>query len=611
MIMGIYFSKIEVRGPGKESAKLTFQTGLNILSGASDTGKSYVFECIDFILGSKESPKDVEEADGYNEVRAELKTYDGKIFSISRKFEDAKIYLVEAPLSDFDSNEQIQLSAKHDNSADDNLSSYLLDLLGLKGKKLKFNAKNVKRIISFRDCARFSLISESRIITKESPIYSGQYSSRTVEESFFRLLLSGIDDDELESIEDPKTAKNKIKGRIEELDDIIANKRKDVSKLLDELSKIEQEEINIQIDELSKQLDDANKSVIREEEKRQEIWLKINNLKAEVNHINELLNRFGLLKEHYSSDLKRLDFINEGGHFIEQLVDKPCPICGTLFTDDKTDAVVEDSNIEHSLKSEHFKISKKLEDLQDTISGLVGESDQKKEDIKKALVQFDEIDAFIKSKLRPVYNINAEKLSKYMALKNSKAQVESLNSEITGLLSNKKYYEEKMAEKQQKAVSKVLAEDFYNGLLETIKQIIIGWGLPCDTIAYDKTKNDIEINGKLRANFGKGYRAIYLSAFMIGVMKYCRQNSIKHPFFVILDSPLISFKEKDADPDDDKLPEEIKDAFYRYLADMEDINQMQIFVIENKEQPADINDKCTHEHFSKNKNAGRYGFLPV
>lgn len=47
-----YIERLIVTGNGKEPSILEFKEGLNIVCGPSDTGKSYVLECIDYLFGS-------------------------------------------------------------------------------------------------------------------------------------------------------------------------------------------------------------------------------------------------------------------------------------------------------------------------------------------------------------------------------------------------------------------------------------------------------------------------------------------------------------------------------------------------------------------------------
>ena len=58
--------KLTLSGDGKKNATITFNKGLNVISGDSDTGKTYAFQCIDYMLGKENPPKEIIEAKGYN-----------------------------------------------------------------------------------------------------------------------------------------------------------------------------------------------------------------------------------------------------------------------------------------------------------------------------------------------------------------------------------------------------------------------------------------------------------------------------------------------------------------------------------------------------------------
>ena len=59
---------IRFLGPNKEPAEYVFTPGLNILWGSSDTGKTFLVEAIDFMLGSGEELKDIPERVGYDRI---------------------------------------------------------------------------------------------------------------------------------------------------------------------------------------------------------------------------------------------------------------------------------------------------------------------------------------------------------------------------------------------------------------------------------------------------------------------------------------------------------------------------------------------------------------
>jgi hypothetical protein len=91
-------------------------------------------------------------------------------------------------------------------------------------------------------------------------------------------------------------------------------------------------------------------------------------------------------------------------------------------------------------------------------------------------------------------------------------------------------------------------------------------------------------------------------------MKYCRLKNIPHPGIVVLDTPLNPYKGP-ISTEADKLTDEVKDAFFRYLAD--DTSGDQYIIMENDEPPADVRDRVTYYDFTRNPALGRYGFFPL
>ena len=62
-----YIKRVTALGKGKQDAVIELTAGLNIIHGLSDTGKSSVLLCIDFIFGGDEPPFDA--ITGYSKVR--------------------------------------------------------------------------------------------------------------------------------------------------------------------------------------------------------------------------------------------------------------------------------------------------------------------------------------------------------------------------------------------------------------------------------------------------------------------------------------------------------------------------------------------------------------
>ena len=69
MSEGIYFSKISVLGRNKPPAEINLTKGLNVIYGPSDTGKSYILECLNYVLGGKDEPKHIPQSEGYQRIQ--------------------------------------------------------------------------------------------------------------------------------------------------------------------------------------------------------------------------------------------------------------------------------------------------------------------------------------------------------------------------------------------------------------------------------------------------------------------------------------------------------------------------------------------------------------
>ena len=74
---GFYLSWLKLTGPEVKDAQVSFEPGLNVIWGASETGKSFIFACIDFMLGRSEPPKKIAELRGYTTGWLALTERDG------------------------------------------------------------------------------------------------------------------------------------------------------------------------------------------------------------------------------------------------------------------------------------------------------------------------------------------------------------------------------------------------------------------------------------------------------------------------------------------------------------------------------------------------------
>lgn len=126
----LILKKLILTGNGKQDAVINFHEGLNVIAGASDTGKSFAFECINFILGLSEVPSCPPESEGYQTVYIEIKdSCQQEVFTLRWDFskdDNKSIYICYSEYKDIGQNTFEKLSSTH--KAKKSLSKKLLDI---------------------------------------------------------------------------------------------------------------------------------------------------------------------------------------------------------------------------------------------------------------------------------------------------------------------------------------------------------------------------------------------------------------------------------------------------------------------------------------------------
>jgi len=129
---------------------------------------------------------------------------------------------------------------------------------------------------------------------------------------------------------------------------------------------------------------------------------------------------------------------------------------------------------------------------------------------------------------------------------------------------------------------------------KTVGNVLGEWHFPGATDVYfDEAVRDVVIGGRPRGSRGAGLCAITYSAFTLAIFDYCRSRKMPHPGLVILDSPLIAYKEPKAD-DEGIIGTDLKLRFYEHLNKFAGTEQ--IFIIDNTEPP---------QHFLRRQSSSR------
>lgn len=612
---GLRLRHIAFHGPDRERASLEFGPGLNVVYGASETGKSFIVETIDFMLGGKPPLRDLPERIGYDRILLGMETTEGEQFTIWRSVDGGGFRLysglhIDPPGENVESEE---LSEKHSDKSTDSLSRFLLQRCSLDEKRVRANKDGVTNSLSFRNVARLLIVTETEITKLKSPLSDGNPMSETPNFATFKLMLTGVDDSAL-VVNKPKAVGDQSRhAQLELLDQLLEEYYERLKQLTKHPEELEDQlqRIDTSLSQHTAQLATTEEAFRRLADQRRDLRKKFEEGRERRSEITGLLERFSILESHYNSDVERLQGIEEGGSLFEVLGQVPCPLCGAepghqrreSDCDGNITAVVE------AARSETAKIELLRRDLGETVSGLRREAASFDRRLPKTEEQLkslsDEVDRFISPKLtrlRSSYSELADKRGHVREALSVYRTIQDIENRRTSL-------DPELKDKKESSVSEgdlpaAVAESF----AQKVEIILKNWHLPeAERVYFDAKNRDLIIAGKPRGARGKGLRAITHAAFTIGLLDYCKSKDTPHPGFVILDSPLLAYREPEGS-DDDLRGTDVKDKFYEYLSNLS--NESQIIIVENNDPPATIMALPQTVMFSKNPNSGRYGFFP-
>lgn len=594
-------------GPSVPHAELSFSRGGNVVTGPSDTGKSYLLHVIEYALGRNTPPKAIPEAKSYDWALVQLESRDGSNYVLRRHLREAtNTDLYECSMEAWHPAlpSKPLLAARTSEDAE-SLSMFLLGLCNLASLRVKCGASKTEPL-SFRHLRPFFLVDEARIISEQSPARpTGQHINRTREDATMKLLLTGVDDSSLPEKGDLKVEKASWKARAELLDRLIQELQQelDSTALAARRGAALTGDFQRQSSLVERSLVETSAQIAEVAREREQVWRTRHRSNARLAAIAQLLAQFDLLQKQYDSDAARLEFISEGEYLLAQVGAATCPLCGTRLGGDEH--VEHDAElVRRSCDSELTKLKARRVDLQATIDSL--RSEQVALQLGHAILsrRTDELEIDIAERLRPRLLADQRALAELAdaraLLARRAAQEERLNAlreERNRLGSQPK--RARTPRESETAVDELQARRKFCDALE----VLLGeWRFPeVGTIEFDPKMN-LLIKGVPARSHGKGYRAVINAAFAATLMLESFPNG--HPGLVVLDSPLTSLREKNRY----EAPEDVQQAFFEWVSRLD--SKYQIIVLENKEPPLSLRDVLHYGSFTGVSGSGRSGLFP-
>ncbi|MDC3416596.1 AAA family ATPase [Aquibacillus salsiterrae] len=585
-----FIKQIFLTGPNVETASIHLDKGLNIIYGPSNTGKSYIVECINFLFGSNVKEFRIGDDTGYNRVSMEISTEGGSIF-LERQFDDNKIIVSS-------SNPDIPSGKYSTGKAKQSINNLWLQLMGIENPpQILKNESFGRQALTARSFLHTFLIEEDNVFQKESIIFRKSVFSKTAILSILLYFITGDAFEDFDPREEKKVKEAKKNAVIKYINNHLASLATRRNELIDpnSLSVYEvREKIDAILNEISNTEEKLSIAINRSKDLSNEIY----NVNSQLAESNMLHNRYEVLRSQYNADISRLTFIVEGEvhkNGIQEV--SRCPFCNGGLEKEEEESCIEAAGAELQ------KIVSQLKDLDEAEHDIINEIDNLYTKRSHLEIERSEIEAVINSELKPKINELQHSLNEY------RSSIENQNeTNVLERFEKEMLYDLRQFEDEEESEIKYKPKEHFNQqIMHQIDEILTNILEKCNfdhfsSAYFSKDSFDVVINGQGKFTFGKGYRAFLNTVVALSFMEYLAQYGAFSTGLLVIDSPILSLKEKGSEQASDSM----KLSLFKYL--LENQNNGQIIIIENEIPQLDYSEANLIQ-FTKDVNIGRYGLL--
>ena len=593
-----YIESIIAHGSGKKDSVVSFGEGLNIIQGFSNTGKTCVVRCIDFIYGS--STKPFEKNTGYNKVSMRIVTSNGAI-TFSRTIGRNQIQVVSENPEIESGTYDIAYKQKQKNPA---INGVWLKLIGIEGEPMiPKNIDFVKSHLTWRTLASVFYVTEKHIVRPESVVLPEQRTGDTLLLSALLYLISGRDfaETDAQTKKEIRVARRKaVEEYVNKQLSGISNRKKQLTEQLAAFADID---VEAEITRIVSEIEETDAAITQAVNSSKELLGHILVTEEKAAECSVLLSRYQSLKSQYTADIKRLTFIVEGEVEYQNIprVSK-CPFCDGKIATHNHQSYIEAS------RGELARIVAQLDGLEAAEADVKTELSQIETELTALRAKRENIESLISEQLRPKADNLREMLSNYKAFIRLKHEMDVIDSFSDSWTTDLRELPEETGDTLQYHPKEYFDESFLSAMDTLAKDILNECNYENLTSArFNLSDFDIEVNGgKKSTNHGKGYCAFLNTVVVLMFRKYFATKAKYNPGLLIIDTPLLGLDQGV----DDAAPESMRTALFRYL--MNNQTEGQMIVVENLEHIPKLDyaaSGATVTTFTKGRFEGRYGFL--
>lgn len=608
--MDFYIKRITAHAyqPEREDSSVDFTPGVNLIVGASDTGKSAVLRCIKFMFGG-EKPFDPK-AKGFNRVTMILQTMKGEI-TLSRYIGRNRI-TVESDIPGVLTGEFSTDYPKEENRdrQPTSISRFWFSLYGISGDPMiMWRMVGDRRHLTMKTILRSFYLDENDIDNPDSVILPPRESTQVHFLSAMLYFLTGEEFSDQKLFDTDTISKAKREAVERFANDRIASLSRQRKAAEEELRKFDGINVENELQQSISRLVETEDSLNAAFAQQQALSEALSQYHDEEAELALILSRNRELATQYRSDIDRLIFLTEG----EKLLGSESPNTSCPFCRNKIVPITRPSYAA-SNRAELARITRQAEGLSESEKDVTERLNFVRGEITRTEKEINRLQAMITKQLSPL----AEQLRRdiaayrhYIQVKNTYDLYQQVSKEVQETLDAPEYQVKEpdtvfkprehfplgFTSDMSVIATEILTESNYRSL--NVARFLI-------------QPFDLEINGVTKQEeHGKGYNSFINTAMGLTMRRYYIDHAKYNPGLFIVDTPFHGF-------DEGKVIKEASmiHGLFNYLISQNGTGQ--IIIVENdKSVPDDIDFEALgvnvidfhKDNYKSRFTNNRYGFL--
>ncbi|MGY3569346.1 hypothetical protein [Vibrio paucivorans] len=598
---GIRIEELVLFGTENRRSSVRVSEPIKIINGASNTGKSYFISLIEFMLG-REDVKSIKESKIYSECLLKI-TINNKPFSVYRKLDDIKFEVYNGFKGKVEGEFYSFFKVGKATNTVKNISEFYLGNLGVRGVKICNNLSGSKENLTIRTLSKVFVADEKSIIDDISPILTLNNREDTKYQNIFYYMLSGNDNSKIATLKKRTEFISEKKGKIDVLEDVVGDLENDLIFPNEDKKSLEERQSKLKdsIVEVRKKISNSQGGLSDVLEKKKLTSQKLDKINYEIRNLKVNEVNFIKLNELYEKDIERLSSQEEAAFLLKINHRGVCGSCGSVI-EQRCNDISEINKISEASLAEIEKIKDKKNELSLAIISTA----HKKQSLEPEVTRLSSM----------LKNLDVECDKRAPEIKRFDEDLGILRHELTKvsidlrthdrLSKYKKRLQKSELDKAPKPYNKdvfKVDEGFVHKFCKKYQEVLNEIKFPGENkVEFDSELLDVVIDGNPRESNGKGVKAILHSVFKIALMLHCREESLFHPGLILLDSPLVTYRDPvthklgELSEDEAKLSEtSVRFNFLNYLTKISHLAQF--IIVENIDIPEQFRESHSVETF--------------